>query len=419
MWGNHMQRVILTMTILAVLAACAESIPQNKNTDTQKPKAYNSPIRTPVLITSAEMDITQIPNAVRIDSNTVVVMNDTINEFDSSAIRTNQSINARKLTPITTKATGKSRVTERIYYKAGIVGSYATFEYDAAGIRTKRTYFNAPGVDGEWFTADDVISNYSLFNTLQNTITAYVISHSDAGPDAIWFTPDDIIGYYMADITDTTTGAKIAIARYNTAGLDRTWFTMDDEISFANAKNTLVDGSREWIQYRSAGLDLDWATLDDNEIRHYATTTLTATGQYERHVFYISPGPDGITYNGDDVVGFYHDYSSNAQDILHQSIKYGSGPGTDALWFTADDPVSLCGSAAFNTDNTMSQWDTTDPGIDLTCFTPDDVIKHYHSYLYDTTGHLITSNTYLGIGLDAIWFTADDELSQICKLEAI
>jgi len=416
MWGNHMHRVILSMALLAILAGCAETLsPSNQS---QKPKAYTTSNRTPVIVTSDEMDISQLPNAIRIDENSVVVMNDINREFETSTIKGNRAIGSRALTPINTKSTGVSQVVERIYYKAGEVGSYATFEYDATGIRTKRTYFNASGIDGLWFTADDVISNYSLFNTQQGTIKPYVINHSDAGPDTIWFTADDVIEYYMADIIDLTTGAIIAIARHNSTGVDGTWFTADDEISFANVENTLADGSNEWIQYRSAGADMDWATLSDNEIRHYSTTSFTATGDYERHVFYVNPGPDGLTYSSDDVIGFYHDYAQNAQNLLHQSIKY-IDPGIDAIWFTADDPISRCGSGDFNADNKISQWTNFKPGIDLLCFTTDDVVSHYHNYFYDATGHLLTSNTFLGSGLDTTWFTEDDNLVQTCKLEAI
>jgi len=411
-----MHRVILHMTIFAMFMGCTESKPPNKQVE--KSIDLSSVHRSPVLVSSDEMDISQISNGIPIDENTVLVLDDVINEFDSSAIKNNQLIKSRAISPITKKTTGESRVIERIYYKAGEIGSYSIFDYEPiSGKQVKRTYFNAAGNDGAWFTADDVISNYSLFDVQHDQVLAHAIIYKGAGVDAEWFTADDVVQHYMADVTDTN-GTYVAFARFNSAGTDGIWFSADDEIIFANTEDTLDNGNYEWTQYISSGPDSNWSTLSDNEIGHYVQSIPNAFGKFERRTFYFNPGADGIRFTEDDEVGFYHDYLYDANQLFIQSVKYGEA-GTDATWFTADDKITQCHSNEFNAINEMSHTVGTLAGADAICFTLDDEINFYWDYDYDINGHFILSKTYTGPGLDLDWFNSDDVLSKTCRLEAI
>ncbi|MGC2166319.1 MAG: hypothetical protein WA632_09925, partial [Gallionella sp.] len=50
----------------------------------------------------------------------------------------------------------------------------------------------AAGVDGVWFTADDVPSSYKLYLYDTNGNQSQVATYSGAGIDGIWFTADDV-----------------------------------------------------------------------------------------------------------------------------------------------------------------------------------------------------------------------------------
>lgn len=403
-----MSKSFTILCAILFIVACTENSP---TTDAER-ALERTPIvkpNSPVIVSLSEANTSQIEKPLTFDEATAIVINDRFKEFDTSAIKANKNINSRILNNVGIKATGTSQITQRVFHMAGQIAMYSTYEYDTTGIRTRRITYNGVGVDTSWFTTDDVIRNYAQFHSVVNQLQTHYINYNNAGTDGLWFTEDDTVSFYMADLIDAS-GAVIATAHYDTAGIDTIWFNTDDTIKWIYTDIHNPDGSSEWVQYKTAGVDLDWLTLNDNNIGHFSKKTVNAAGKTDQHVFYIGPGVDALAFTADDVVGFYHDYTYDAENFLTNTILYRDGPGADAIWFSADDVASKCIVRDKNPDGTVNLFISYLPGVDTVCFTADDVVNAYMDHTYDTNGHLISANTYIGSGTDATWFTPDDIL---------
>gem|GEM_PF-2000428 len=410
----------------AILAACGESIP-TKHSALSHAKGAAESVAMPIIVGAGESNVS-LAGAEAIDNGdgAVTVTTDST-AFDSVATRTNAQIKsglgsrAVSAPTVTPAATDPPPLQRWIGYRAGAVAGYTDFTYDAAGLRIKRVRYTDPGADGQWFTADDTVSGYALFGVTKGTIQTTVIAFggyavgagvgalTGAGPDGIWFNADDLVQHYSAELTDPATRA-ISDATYLRAGLDGTWFTTDDVIRYSSKEGLNAQGDQEWTQYRNAGLDANWATLADNRVGHFEIESMTA-GVVNRHVFYIGPGLDGLQYTADDRVGYYHDFTRDAQGKLTAAVLFINS-GLDTQWFTSDDTVGGCRVVDRNAagDPTLSKRYT--PGVDGQCFTADDVMIGYKDLTYDPTGTLANSKEYRGAGVDGQWFTADDDLDE-------
>ncbi|MDH5546458.1 MAG: hypothetical protein OEZ43_12760 [Gammaproteobacteria bacterium] len=397
-----MKRIALYAVPVFLFIACAEPLP----TITDRTTGVVN--QRPVIILPGELGGGESQSIITLDDQTRVSLTDSRGEFDQSAIRANRQIRSR--TTAAVSASGTSRIKERIFYQAGLVTSYKLYDYDASGIRTRRTTFDAPGADGVWFTPDDDVLNYTSFVVANNPLGAQAVVYSTPGADTIWFTADDTVTLYVADVVDAT-GAAVATAHYNAPGLDGVWFTADDDVMSVSADTVLADGSEQWVLYRGPGPDMDWATLGDNVIGHFSLVSHNAAGQADKHVFFINPGLDLLPNTPDDVVGYYHNYVYNDVGNLTNSLFF-SNPGLDMIWFNADDVAESCGITQFNADNTPSISTNASVGADNTCFTADDVITGYHTHTYDATAHMTETNVYNDAGADLQWYTEDDVLSR-------
>ncbi len=171
-------------------------------------------------------------------------------------------------------------------------------------------------------------------------------------------------------------------------GPDGNWLTADDALTTYQ-----LYGTNEVVYYYS-----------DNTISSYYHDTYDSAGNEIKRVCYVSPGPDGVWFTGDDQIpepnvtnmflGMYNDtlqpnaasyyietFSADKIIPLHWSwstLKIYDGAGPDHIWFTADDHVMLYARHEFN-DPVSTYWFTKE---------------------YD----------YTNAGPDGIWGTADDVL---------
>lgn len=106
---------------------------------------------------------------------------------------------------------------------------YHTYTYNSASLRTNRLQYNGPGIDMEWFTADDDIDfcQETAFTATSN------IDHeirTSVGTDNLCFTGDDLtIRHEMRMYDDTD--HLLTRHRFGDPGADMLWFTADDVLS--------------------------------------------------------------------------------------------------------------------------------------------------------------------------------------------
>jgi hypothetical protein len=58
---------------------------------------------------------------------------------------------------------------------------------------SRETQFSAAGLDGDWFTSDDVVDTYIDYSYGLNDNKQSISECRDPGPDSIWFNSDDIL----------------------------------------------------------------------------------------------------------------------------------------------------------------------------------------------------------------------------------
>ncbi len=398
------KQTISALVMTAIIAGCSES-----QSTLSKQTSTNSKQRNQSVMLLAEekgdpinnIDPTASPrDSMAMASKTAI--SDAAYAAKVSQIR-NRSANSSTVTPANT---GETQVVQHIDYRAGIIQSYSTFEYQLSQ-RTRRLRYITPGTDGIWFNSDDEIGSYVEFNALKNGIQTNSILYTGAGPDLIWLTEDDLVRFYRTDASDSADGA-IGSAAYVKPGIDAEWFTSDDELRWTTAQTTNADGAEEWIQYSDPGADGDWFTSEDNLVGHFSIQTFNTQGLSDQHTFYRSPGPDLIRFTADDAVSYYHQYFYNAENLLNEVILFHGGPGPDNIYFTADDRIANCSAISQNADGSENQTVSFRPGADATCFTADDEIRLYHVHTYDSTQDLVGSKTFSSPGADNEWFTDDD-----------
>ncbi len=57
---------------------------------------------------------------------------------------------------------------------------------------TRISTYTSVGVDGTWFTADDIPSFYTAYSFDAAGNRTQSLSYTSAGIDGVWFTPDDV-----------------------------------------------------------------------------------------------------------------------------------------------------------------------------------------------------------------------------------
>jgi len=168
------------------------------------------------------------------------------------------------------------------------ISSLATTTYDAQNRVTSYIHFDAPGPDGLWETSDDMFS-YKVTTTYNGSgvgttvtvdstgaITQWTraVPHENgrgrmvssyyggAGTDGQWQTADDVVSYVSYEEVDAL-GQQLA-SSYASAGADGLLGTADDE--FSDWTRWSVDGAGKidsTVKFVAKGADGKWFTLDD------------------------------------------------------------------------------------------------------------------------------------------------------------
>jgi len=126
---------------------------------------------------------------------------------------------------------------QQVNYIAGMIASYSTNRYDTNGNQTQYVNYNGVGVDGIWFTADDVANFFNTNSYDANGNQTQYISYTGAGADGILFTADDVLNAHSATSYDAN-GNRTQAVNYNGAGVDGIWFTSDDVKSSTSLYDT-------------------------------------------------------------------------------------------------------------------------------------------------------------------------------------
>jgi hypothetical protein len=230
--------------------------------------------------------------------------------------------------------------------------------------------YTSPGSDGQWFTEDDIATEYQIyFNnnqdnilystgsdhiplTADDTIEGYwtniggiggewcdgsgYIDHSsrwdvkpervfsNQGTDGIWMTGDDMQSGYYQDTYDAYGDITNRI-RYSGKGLDNTWQTADDipgqdwygiywKADYEGDKQGIYWAWTHFYSYDSVGADEKPNTADDH-MRDFRIHEFTDGTKFYTWEYIYNAGPDGIAFTSDDQLTGYK-----------VAIKYDSFP---------------------------------------------------------------------------------------------
>ena len=138
---------------------------------------------------------------------------------------------------------------------------YDSKEYNGDNFPVREVTYGGPGVDGEWFTADDEVMSYSVNTYDANGGLIQTVKYVSPGSNGLWLDGDDTASFctkftygannllarseYYGDISSAGTpctgtlyeytqyghdaqGRKTAAIRYGGPGPDGNWFTNDD-----------------------------------------------------------------------------------------------------------------------------------------------------------------------------------------------
>jgi len=230
------------------------------------------------------------------------------------------------------------------------------------------------GADGVGNTADDFIAGYTLMKD------GWTIAYTGSGVDGIWFTADDVLNN---GIQATSSSARPQITYTNASGYQIT-FTSD----------------------YSAGNDKLLFTADDS-VTAYVVSKVGTSGSTGAATTFFGPGADGVWFTSDDAIREHSVSSVDANGNTFQTITYNNA-GTDALWYTADDSVLVYSSAFLSASNKIDALALYDTGANGVAFDADDVLINQTFFRYDSNGYQDIVASYLSKGADNVWFTADD-----------
>jgi hypothetical protein len=221
-----------------------------------------------------------------------------------------------------------------------VIGAYAQVVRDPAGRALAEHIFDNPGLDGDWFTEDDLSLQFNWVSTVYDDEGREIgtLQHFGPGPDDVVFTDDDDVSTLTRKRYDAD-GRLASEEHIFAAGPDGDWLTDDDVIGSYGAV-TRDDAGRpvRWTEYGGPGLDLLWHTADD-EPWQYDRLTPLAKDLWTHSLAFSSPGTDNTWFTEDDLAfggALVREYDRGVPAAVTQ-LQWR---GDDDIWFTADDPIS-------------------------------------------------------------------------------
>lgn len=252
--------------------------------------------------------------------------------------------------------------------------------------------------------ATSQIKNYSA-DIVQGTESMARARYDAPGADGLWNQADDLISSYSQAREEHVTGAATSAMHWITRR-----FLANNRVS------------APWSE-RATAFSLSSISLRE----------LDDFGRTAREVNYSSLGANGeidTTLSGDltvvdDVVSFYRVTTRNAMGMRLSRTSFGSrgrdavppDPGADGILFTADDVPTEMDVATYNAqDHRTMDVEHDGPGSDNNWeTTADNTISHYTLYTYATgTNNLVEERTF-NLGPNAVMENGqgDDQLIEI------
>ena len=151
----------------------------------------------------------------------------------------------------------------------------------------------------------------------------------------------------------------------------------------------------------------------DLSLRQYYVFNYDERGNLIRKVRYPNPGTDGIWFTADDIVGY--DIEVVTYDALDRKIReveyYGEGP--DGIPLTDDDLIHDYRIWLYGAAGDINRYiDYNGAGLDGEWFTSDDDVESYVDIHYDYDSFFARDIEYMGPGTDGVWFTSDDVIKE-------
>jgi hypothetical protein len=120
------------------------------------------------------------------------------------------------------------------YGADGALTTHRSYTYDSNGALLGYVYYNNPGADQTWLTADDGIQNHYAYQLTPERLNARFIYYAGTGPDEDWLTSDDTMQSHTEYSYDSL-GNRTATDWHNDPGTDGQWLT-DDDIRYNGAE---------------------------------------------------------------------------------------------------------------------------------------------------------------------------------------
>jgi hypothetical protein len=275
---------------------------------------------------------------------------------------------------------------------AGVTTALQTWKYDDAGRYIERVDHTV-GDDGKLGTTDDGIAQLKVWHYQPSKVQR--VFYSAPGPDGAWRTADDLVQYY----SDSEVGAidETKTITYTGAGADKAWFTADD-VAAHTTEHVYDDADREvrtierdgkgqiqeWLEYQydgaktlaiatidhdDAGADKTWLTADD-DVGSVEYTSYDARGRVTGSTT-KQPGDDAKPGTSDDVMWLRHAWEYNAAGDLVKTATY-NGAGPDGVWGNADDYADVYDVIKVDAMGMTIEDDAFETGADSQVGTPDD-----------------------------------------------
>ena len=321
------------------------------------------------------------------------------------------------------------RVRQITPEKYSLLGGYTDDQYDENNNLILSMYYEAPGLDGLWFSSDDLLGGYARYEYDEKGTSLYA-QYSDPGRDQKWHTKDDQVKSY---ITFSQTPDGVAYERhFDGSGFDQTWFTKDDNVEYIEAGRHPWVQQKELLEFRSysPGLDGTWLTGDDEIASPYRSgraaytkfifdeqfLSLDPPQNLSRHdhvkleIDYGKRGKDLLWFTPDDIPKRYTKNSFDQKGRIIESIEY-KGPGKDQVWFTQDDEMEHWVKHQYTSSAQLS-FVFTGPGKDQVWQSDDDLLERYWKEERLGKEGLTRTTNFTGPGEDSLWQTPDDKIER-------
>jgi len=294
----------------------------------------------------------------------------------------------------------------------GAIDAYNDCTLNTAANPILCAYYANPGLDGVWFTNDDVVQNHEIYSYDISGNLVRMSVYEKPGLDGNWFSADDPVLSYSAYSYDAQ-GRIIRIVTYYGPGADGVWFTADDAVGYYEAyEYDAKSRLSRVIRYNGPGTDGLWFSAAD-EVAEYEVSSYDPVGRLSGKCKYLDAGPDNIWFTADDTVSYFDKKLRNAEAQIMEEVLFStldsvtSQPGKD-VWSIGE--VLKYKKYVYDTANGRFYRTITygNPGTDAVWNTPDDTIFGYCEFTYDNFNRIIRNSCFKNQGANGAWFDADD-----------